>query len=54
MEKITRAKPIHAVAELIWNSLDADATSSRCDVEQNPLGAHVARLWSATTGRESI
>jgi hypothetical protein len=25
LEKITRAKPPQALAELIWNSLDADA-----------------------------
>lgn len=26
LEKITRAKPVQAISELIWNSLDADAT----------------------------
>ena len=25
LEKITRAKPVQALAELIWNGLDADA-----------------------------
>ena len=39
LEKITRAKPIHALAEFIWNSLDADATAVDVSVKQNPLGA---------------
>lgn len=30
LEKITRSKPVQALAEFIWNSLDADA--SRVDV----------------------
>jgi Histidine kinase-, DNA gyrase B-, and HSP90-like ATPase len=38
LEKITRAKPVHAVAEFIWNSLDADATAIDVMVEHNPLG----------------
>ena len=39
LEKITRAKPIQALAELIWNSLDADASNVDVFVEQNELGA---------------
>jgi hypothetical protein len=39
LEKITRAKPVHAVAEFIWNSLDADASTITVTVEQNDLGA---------------
>jgi hypothetical protein len=38
LEKITHAKPIHAVAEFIWNSLDADATRVDVMIERNPLG----------------
>jgi hypothetical protein len=38
LEKITRAKPVHAVAEFIWNSLDADATAVDVMIEHNPLG----------------
>lgn len=33
----TRA-PADAIAELIWNSLDADATQVRVDVESNCIG----------------
>src|SRR5580700_5296564 len=39
LEKITRAKPIHALAEFIWNSLDADATTVEVFFEDNDLGA---------------
>jgi hypothetical protein len=39
LEKITRAKPIQALAEFIWNSLDADASRVDVNVEQNALGA---------------
>jgi hypothetical protein len=39
LEKITRAKPIQAVAEFVWNSLDADATEVAVSVDDNPLGA---------------
>jgi Histidine kinase-, DNA gyrase B-, and HSP90-like ATPase len=39
LEKITHAKPIHALAEFIWNSLDADATAVDVTVEHNALGA---------------
>ena len=38
LEKITRAKPIQALAEFIWNSLDADASRVDMTVEQNALG----------------
>ncbi len=39
LEKITRAQPVQALAEFIWNSLDADATSVDVNIEQNELGA---------------
>lgn len=39
LEKITRAKPIQALAELIWNGLDADANRISVSFEQNELGA---------------
>jgi len=38
LEKITRAKPVAALAELIWNSFDADATKVEVFVEQGSLG----------------
>lgn len=39
LEKITRAKPVQAIAEFIWNSVDADASKVDVFVEQNELGA---------------
>src|SRR6266542_6189470 len=39
LEKITRAKPVQALAEFIWNSLDADAYKVDVFVEENELGA---------------
>lgn len=39
LEKITRAKPVQALAELIWNSLDADAKSVDVRFKYNDLGA---------------
>ena len=39
LAQITRAKPVQALAELIWNSLDADASNVDVFVEQNELGA---------------
>ena len=38
LEKITGAKPPQALAELIWNSLDADATSVSVRFDHNELG----------------
>ncbi|MCR4345883.1 MAG: ATP-binding protein [Sulfuricaulis sp.] len=39
LEKITRAQPVQAVAEFIWNGLDADATSIDVRIEYNDLNA---------------
>lgn len=39
LEKITKAKPVQALAELIWNGLDADATSVSVSFDHNALGA---------------
>ena len=39
LEKITRAKPVQGLAEFIWNSLDADASSIDVRFDYNALGA---------------
>lgn len=39
LEKITKAKPVQALAELVWNGLDADATSVSVSFDYNALGA---------------
>ncbi len=38
LEKITRARPAQALAELIWNSLDADASYVSTRFGHNALG----------------
>lgn len=38
LERITRAQPVQALAEFIWNSLDADASKIDVSIEQNGLG----------------
>ena len=38
LERQAKAQPILAVAELIWNGLDADATRIDVDIEKNALG----------------
>jgi DNA mismatch repair ATPase MutL len=37
LSKITRAQPVLALTELIWNSLDADARSVDVSFEYNEL-----------------
>lgn len=39
LEKITRARPIPALAELIWNAFDADAKTVDVSFEYNDLGS---------------
>ncbi len=39
LEKITRAKPVQALAELIWNGLDADADRVSISFEHNAIGS---------------
>jgi hypothetical protein len=38
LEKITRAKPVQALGEFIWNSLDADTSAVDVFFEDNELG----------------
>ena len=38
LERQAKAQPIAAVAELIWNGLDADATAVTVDFEDDKLG----------------
>lgn len=40
IRKLTSAKPIPALAELIWNSCDGDATRVDVEIEHNELGQH--------------
>lgn len=38
IERQAKASPIQAISELIWNALDADATSISVELEHDPLG----------------
>jgi hypothetical protein len=38
LERLAKAQPVTAVAELIWNGLDADATQIEVDLVVGPLG----------------
>ena len=38
LKRQAKAKPLHAVAEFIWNGLDADATRIDVSLEQGALG----------------
>ena len=49
LEKITQAQPVAALAELIWNSLDADATKVEVFVEENRAPRHVGHRGCGTT-----
>lgn len=38
LERLSRARPVQAIAELVWNALDADATKVEVEIERNALG----------------
>ena len=38
LEKLTHARPIHALADLIWNALDADATDVTVEIASTDMG----------------
>lgn len=42
LESLTRSKPIKALAELIWNALDAEADRVQIRVTDNELGSPIA------------
>lgn len=47
----TRAQPIHALAELIWNSLDADATHIHVEFAHDDLAHGLSRIVVYDDGR---
>ncbi len=49
LERQAKAQPIAAVAELIWNGLDADATAITVDLEDDKLGG-LRRIIVADNG----
>src|SRR5438105_4185749 len=40
----TRAKPIPALAELIWNGLDGDATGINVELKRNDLAGELSQI----------
>lgn len=38
LERMSKTRPINAVAELVWNSLDADADSIKVKLFENKMG----------------
>jgi histidine kinase/DNA gyrase B/HSP90-like ATPase len=44
MARQTRAEPVHALAELIWNSLDADATHVTVEFEFRDLAQGMSKI----------
>jgi hypothetical protein len=49
LERQAKATPVAAVAELIWNGLDADATRIDVDLEQDGLGG-IAKVVVSDNG----
>ena len=51
IESLSKAAPVSALEELVWNALDADATEVKVDVITNPLGAvEAVRIADNGTG----
>jgi hypothetical protein len=38
LERMSKTRPINAVAELVWNSLDADADKIKVKLFENEMG----------------
>ena len=47
IERQAKAPPIPALSELIWNSLDADATQISVELEYDGIGAPACRAKAA-------
>src|SRR5882762_5740407 len=44
VEKLAAARPAQALAELVWNGLDAEATKVSVEVDRGPLGLTYIRV----------
>jgi hypothetical protein len=51
VDKQTRAKPIPALSELIWNGLDADATRISVELEYGDLAGGLSKIMVHDNGR---
>lgn len=52
LEKLCRAKPVSAIAELIWNALDADAKNVRVALDRGDVGIRSIRVEDDGSGIE--
>lgn len=50
LKRVSRASPIQAIEELIWNSLDADATNISVRIESNDIGNQSITIEDNGTG----
>ena len=50
MERQTRAEPVHALSELVWNSLDGDASKVSVDFEFKDLAGGLSKIIVADNG----
>lgn len=50
LDRLTKARPLQAVAELIWNALDADATDVRVSLLQGEIGLEKITVRDNGTG----
>lgn len=47
IRKLTAAEPIPALAELVWNACDADATRIDIEIDRNELGMSAIKRRNA-------
>ena len=45
VEKLAAARPAQALAELIWNGMDAEARKVTVEADRGPLGISSIRVW---------
>jgi hypothetical protein len=50
LERMSKTRPINAVAELVWNSLDADADKIKVKLFENDMGG-LEKLTVADNGK---
>ena len=50
IERQTRAQPLTALSELIWNSLDADASKVNIEFERNDLAKRISKITICDDG----
>ena len=54
LERQSKARPVQAVAELIWNGLDADASRVDVRLEYDELEEKLSRLEAKVARKDQI